>query len=93
MRELGGRDGETPQERLKRLRMRCWRRGIREMDLILGPYADAMLAAQDAAALDAFEALLSENDQELYRWVSGQAAAPQTHAAIIADLRQFHKIS
>ena len=34
---------ETPEERLKRLRIRGWRRGTKEMDLILGPYCDALL--------------------------------------------------
>ena len=36
---------ETPEARLKRLRMRSWRRGTKEMDLILGPWADARLPA------------------------------------------------
>ena len=36
---------ETAETRLKRMRMRSWRRGTKEMDLVLGPYADARLAA------------------------------------------------
>jgi antitoxin CptB len=73
--------------RLKRIRMRAWRRGTKEMDLILGRWADARLAAMDGARLDAFEALLEEADQDLYAWVSGQAAAPAAHAALIAEIR------
>ena len=38
--------------RLRRLRLRAWRRGIREMDLLMGGYADARLADLDAAGLD-----------------------------------------
>ena len=72
---------ETPEIRLKRLRMRSWRRGMKEMDLILGPFADGPLAQLPAAELDAYEALLAENDQDLYRWVSqligGHSAGPQ----------------
>jgi len=42
--------------------MRCWRRGTREMDLILGPFADSTLAQQlGPADLDALEALIAEN--------------------------------
>ncbi len=79
--------GETTATRLARLRMRCWRRGTREMDLILGPFADSTLAQLGPADLDALEALIAENDQDLYLWMSGQAAAPPTHAAIVARIR------
>ncbi|MFN6978597.1 MAG: succinate dehydrogenase assembly factor 2 [Gemmobacter sp.] len=80
---------ETADTRLRRMRMRAWRRGTREMDVVLGPYADARLAAMDPAALDAFEALLDEADQDLMRWVLGQAAVPAAHAPLVADLCAF----
>ena len=81
---------ETPATRLKRLRMRSWRRGTKEMDLILGAFADTRLADLDPAALSAYEALLEENDQDLYRWVSGVEAPPDDHAPTIAALRRHH---
>ena len=84
---------ETTENRLKRLRMRSWRRGTKEMDMVLGPYADSMLAGLDAKALDVYESLLEENDQDLYLWMSGQSAAPHEHADFINILRDFHKIS
>lgn len=84
---------ETPENRLKRLRMRSWRRGTKEMDMVLGPYADSMLAGLDAKALDIYESLLEENDQDLYLWMSGQAATPHEHADFINILRDFHNIS
>lgn len=87
--------GETREVRLKRLRIRCWRRGTKEMDLILGGFADGGsrgLAALTAPELDAFERLISENDQDLYIWISGQQPAPAEHAAMIAHLRSFHEI-
>lgn len=77
---------EPRETRLKRLTMRSWRRGMREMDIVLGPYADARLAAMDGTALDAWEALLDENDQDLLAWILGQQAAPATHAPLIDDL-------
>lgn len=72
----------------RRMRMRAWRRGTREMDLILGPFADAMLPGMDAPARAEFEALLDENDQDLYAWVSGRlsgtgAPGPAQHAALL----------
>jgi len=57
---------------LKRMRMRAWRRGTKEMDLILGPFADAALAGLDAPLRAQFEALLGENDHDLYQWVTAR---------------------
>ncbi|MBY6004218.1 succinate dehydrogenase assembly factor 2 [Salipiger bermudensis] len=79
---------ETPENRLKRLTMRSMRRGIKEMDIILMRYADARLAGMDAAQLDAYEALLEENDQDLYQWVSGQLPPPATLKPLIDDISQ-----
>lgn len=63
-------------DRLKRLRIRAWRRGTKEMDLILGPFCDEKAAALSPADLDLLEALMEENDQDLYRWVSEQDERP-----------------
>ena len=80
---------ETAEARLKRMRMRAWRRGTKEMDLVMGPYADAHLAGMDDTALASFDALLAENDQDLIQWVLGQAPAPDAHAALVSDLASF----
>lgn len=77
-------DPENRDTRERRLRLRSWRRGIREMDLILGGFADARLSELTAAELARYDALLSENDQDLYAWVSGREEAPADHAAILA---------
>lgn len=74
------------EARRKRLKIRAWRRGIKEMDLILGGYADAELAGMDAEALALFEAMLSENDHDLYAWVTGQAEAPPRFAPLVGEL-------
>lgn len=68
-------DADGDEVALRRLRMRAWRRGTREMDLILGPFADEVLPELDAPARAAFEALLDENDHDLYRWISARLAA------------------
>lgn len=80
---------ETPEARLKRMKMRSWRRGIREMDLILGPYADAMLAELDAESLDLYDRLLEENDQDLYPWISGFLPCPPQYVDILAQIGAF----
>ncbi|MEM9975352.1 MAG: succinate dehydrogenase assembly factor 2 [Pseudomonadota bacterium] len=81
------------KDRLKKLRIRSWRRGIKEMDLILGGWSDAHLAFADEDTLDLYEALLSENDHDLYQWVSGQAAAPEHLSPLIARIaRETEKV-
>lgn len=77
------------ESRLKRLKMRSWRRGTKEMDMILGPYADAHLAGMEAARLDLYEVLLEENDQDLYPWISGQTAPPERLAPLLAEIGTF----
>ena len=83
---------ELREHRLKRVRMRSWRRGIKEMDLILGGFADARLESLGPAELDAYEAMLNENDQDLYKWVSGALPMPADHADILTIVADFHKI-
>lgn len=78
---------ETPEIRLKRLKMRSWRRGMKEMDLILGPFADTGLAQLSDGDLDIYEDLLDENDQELYKWFSGQVDIPAQFVDLIKHLK------
>jgi len=80
---------ETAQARLKRMRMRSWRRGTKEMDLILGPYADAHLAGMSEQILVVYDVLLEENDQDLLPWVLGQASPPKALAGLIAEIGVF----
>ncbi len=79
---------ESASHRLKRLKMRSMRRGIKEMDLILAAYADEYLAEMDDVALDIYEALLNENDQDLFQWVTGQVPAPAVFALLVEDIAQ-----
>lgn len=83
---------ETRENRLKRLKIRCWRRGTKEMDLLFGQFADNGLAALPDADLDAFEALMDENDNDLYLWISGAEPVPGHHAGAVDQVRAFHKI-
>ncbi|MCT4607760.1 MAG: succinate dehydrogenase assembly factor 2 [Pelagimonas sp.] len=77
---------ETPENRLKRLRMRSMRRGTKEMDILLVRYTDAKLASMSEAELDHYETMLDENDQDLYQWISGQKDAPEQFTDLIADI-------
>ena len=84
---------ETRDIRLKRLRIRSWRRGMREMDMLLGPFSDGPLKDLDEHQLDVYEELLSENDQEIYRWVSGQADTPEQYQYLIGQVLALSDVS
>ena len=77
---------ETPENRIKRLKMRSMRRGIKEMDLILSAYADDRLGTMSEVQIVNYDALLSENDQDLYQWVTGQSEPPSEFSGLISDI-------
>ncbi|MEO0932178.1 MAG: succinate dehydrogenase assembly factor 2 [Pseudomonadota bacterium] len=71
---------------IKRLRMRSMRRGIKEMDLILSAFSAAHLDNMSITDLALYDALLSENDHDIYGWVGGQFAVPAPYADLIAQI-------
>lgn len=77
---------ELREHQLKRLAMRSMRRGIKEMDIILSRYASLRLEGFDDDMLARYDALLSENDQDLYQWVSGQVPPPEPLQDMISDI-------
>lgn len=79
---------EARDIRIKRLKLRSMRRGIREMDLILSAFADSNLADMSPAGLDLYDEFLNENDQDLYRWITGQAAPPEPFKPLIDAISQ-----
>ena len=78
------------ETRVNRVRFRAWRRGFREADLILGPFADSHAESMTPAQLDRFERLLDEPDHDLYAWMTGTAPTPPAFDHdIMARLRAF----
>ncbi|MCF3638649.1 succinate dehydrogenase assembly factor 2 [Rhizobium sp. TRM95111] len=67
--------------RRKRILFRCWHRGIREMDLVLGSFADAEIAALSDGELDELETIMAEEDADLVKWVTGEKPVPARFAA------------
>lgn len=56
------------------------------MDLILGPFADSELTGLNEQDLDIYEELLSENDQDLYPWITARLKGETDGPAGISDL-------
>lgn len=77
--------------RRKRLHFRAWHRGMREVDLLLGRFADATIDRLDEGELAGFEALLDVPDQQVFAWISGEAAVPaDADSALLRRLLAFH---
>lgn len=93
MQGIEGMTSTDLETRLKKLRIRAWRRGTKEMDLLLGQFIDAFGPELEPQALDDFETLMEENDNDLFQWVSGQIPSPTRHATIIERIQSFHAIN
>jgi antitoxin CptB len=77
--------------RRRRARHRAWQRGLRELDLLLGRFADARLDAMDAADLLEFEQLLQEPDPSLLAWIMASDDPAETgRLPALALVRRFH---
>jgi antitoxin CptB len=78
--------------RRRRILFRSWHRGIREMDLVLGRFADAQLAQWSEAELDDYERLLEIPDQQFFAWVSGaETVSADYDTPMFRQLCDFHR--
>ncbi|OLP59833.1 hypothetical protein BJF93_09460 [Xaviernesmea oryzae] len=62
--------------RRRKILFRAWHRGIREMDLIFGQFAEAELASLPDAVLDELERIMAEEDNDLVKWITGEKTVP-----------------
>lgn len=84
------RSSEGLDERRRRLLFRSWHRGTREMDLIMGGFADATIGSLSEAEVDAFERLAEAPEPDLYAWITGDRPVPPEHDnALFHRLRDF----
>ena len=84
------RSSEGLDDRRKRLLFRCWHRGTREMDLILGRFADAEIAGLTDEELDQFEQLIEVPDPEIYAALtSGAPLPPHDGGPLFQRIRAF----
>jgi antitoxin CptB len=86
------RSSEGFDERRRRLLYRSWHRGMREMDLIMGRFADATIADLSEAELMEFEELSDVPDPDLHAWVCGDGPVPPAFdTGLMRKLRAFHR--
>ena len=77
---------------IKRLKIRSWRRGIRELDLILGKFADLHLENLSTTQLNNYEELLNKEDHLLYSWLADQKKVHPTFKSIITTIIQVTEL-
>ncbi|MBU6463996.1 MAG: succinate dehydrogenase assembly factor 2 [Bradyrhizobium sp.] len=84
-RSSGGLD-----DRRKRLLFRCWHRGTREMDLLLGRFADAEISDLTDAELAELERLIEVPDPDLYAALTGNSECrPESAGALFERIKSF----
>ncbi|HBR44399.1 MAG TPA: succinate dehydrogenase assembly factor 2 family protein, partial [Afipia sp.] len=74
------RSSDGLDDRRKRLLFRCWHRGTREMDMILGGFADARIADLSDGDIADLERLIELPDPDLYAAFSGSQSLPGGYA-------------
>lgn len=85
------RSGSDLDPRRRRVLFRAWRRGMREMDLLLGGFADAHIAELGDHDLADFEALMEVPDPELFAWITaGDPAAEEYRTPVFRAIVAFH---
>jgi len=86
------RSSEGLDERRRRLLYRSWHRGTREMDLIMGRFADTCIVDMSDVELAELEHLADAPDPDIYAWVSGAREVPDTYDGVMfRRLRAFHR--
>ena len=77
--------------RRKQVLYRAWHRGMREMDLIMGRFADAEIGNLSDEDLAEFERLIEVPDRDLLGWITGEAETPGNYdTPLFRRLKAFH---
>ncbi len=85
------RSSDGLDARRRKLLFRCWHRGLREMDLILGRFADREIEQLSESEVTELERLTDLPDPQVLAWLTGGAEVPQEFdTPLLARLRDFH---
>jgi antitoxin CptB len=77
--------------RRKKLLFRAWHRGMREMDLIMGRFAEERLDTMSDIELDTFELLIEAPDRDLLAWITEREPTPANYnTGVFKALKAFH---
>ncbi|MEW6121044.1 MAG: succinate dehydrogenase assembly factor 2 [Pseudomonadota bacterium] len=77
--------------RRRRILFRAWHRGTREMDLLMGRFADAMIEDLTEEEVEAFDVLIEVQDPDLFAWINGSAPVPpDMDTAMFRKFKDWH---
>ncbi|MEC7029709.1 MAG: succinate dehydrogenase assembly factor 2 [Pseudomonadota bacterium] len=82
---------ETIENKRKRLIFRSWHRGTREMDLIMGSFADQNIPQMAEDDLVLYDDILQHPDPDLYNWITGKEDVPANYANAVLDQLIAHR--
>ncbi len=72
----------------KRLSIRSWRRGTKELDLILGQFSDNNLNKLNTSELNLYEQFLSNDDYLIYNWLFNKEDSPILFKSLIKRIQE-----
>ncbi|MFO1169235.1 MAG: succinate dehydrogenase assembly factor 2 [Rhodoblastus sp.] len=79
------------ETRRRAIRVRAWRRGMREMDILIGGFVDAHIADLDEGEIGDLERLLDAEDQKAFSWLCGtEQPPPEYDTKVLARIAAFH---
>jgi antitoxin CptB len=83
---------KNAETRRRKLLFRCWHRGMRELDLIMGRFAETTLDCLTSDELSELERLVELPDQDLLTWLIGEAEVPPEYdTPLFRKLRAFNR--
>ncbi|MDG2474441.1 MAG: succinate dehydrogenase assembly factor 2 [Paracoccaceae bacterium] len=77
------------EKKKKRLKIQSWRRGMKEMDLILGNFIDRYIFLLTRDELDCYEQLLQHDDQMIFTWIMNTHEAPREFTFLLKKISDF----
>lgn len=83
-------DGLDLDTRRRRLRFRVWHRGMREMDMIFGPFADSEMEKLSEEEIAEFERMSELPDADLFSWFSAGKAPDPHDTPLFQRIKAFH---
>ncbi|WP_102958398.1 succinate dehydrogenase assembly factor 2 [Mangrovicella endophytica] len=91
---MTGISSEGLDIRRRKALFRSWHRGTREMDLVLGRFADAELPKLTDAELGEYEQLMEAPDRDLFQWLTGELATPANYdGAVFRRIKAFYDMT
>ena len=86
------RSSEGLDPRRRRVLFRCWHRGMREVDLLLGRFVNDEIGNLGSSELDDYELLLEAQDRDIFSWLTGEAETPSAYdTPVFRKILAFHR--